>query len=471
MARKISILFLLILLSFKLEAQSSEWMKAGMPFHAIDIRCIYNDTLNNALYISGTILATPTATYLNERLCKYDGLAWSAIGGVIGGQIMSVVNYNGDLIVAGPFNSINGISLFSIAKFDGTNWYPMGNFDVEVTKLKVINSDLYAMGYFNSVDGIPAKRIAKWNGSTWSDVHGFVADTMDGHITDIEIFKGNTYVCGNFSNSTLNINHLSVYKGGSWQNVGGGIIGSWTDLTKMTTYKNELYIAGQILKPDGNVGHMIQKWNDTIWSEVGGSVQDLNEGYGFCAIRDMLVYNNELYIAGGFGYTGHIPATFIAKWDGLKWCGLATKDLFTMGTGAQVGNAVGFYNDTLFLGIGNDTLNGISTNRVLKYIAGNYTDTCSIDFTGVKQLPFENGIIIYPNPATNEISIELTLTETNNTFIEIKNILGQTVKKITNDFSPGKNNIEIDISDLPKGLYFVQLQNINNTYCKKLVRQ
>ncbi|MCW3071772.1 MAG: hypothetical protein JWO44_1662 [Bacteroidetes bacterium] len=463
-----AILLFLIALSFKMAAQSPEWSAAGMPSYGRQVRCIYTDTTNNILYVAGEIMAT-SSSFSTQFICKYDGSTWSTLG-VFNGQVLSLANYNGDLIASGFFNNINGVPIFSIARYDGSSWSSIGNFNNGVLRVKVIGTDLYALGGFTSIDGTPANAVAKWNGSVWSDVNGFSAD-IGTILFDITIYKGNTYICGNFTNSSLGINHLAEYKGGTWQNVGGGIQGSWTDLAEFASYKNELYVAGSIIKPDGNVGHMIQKWNDTIWSEVGGSVQDINGGYSFCAIRDMLVHNNELYIAGGFGYAGHVPATYVAKWDGLKWCGFATKDLFTTGLGAQGGNAIGFYNDTLYLGIGNDTLNGVSTNRILKYMAGNYVDTCSIEFTGVEQLSIENGIVIYPNPATNEITIELTLTETNNTFIEIKNILGQTVKKITNDFSPGKNIIEIYISDLPKGLYFVQVQNGAKLSGQKIVKQ
>jgi Secretion system C-terminal sorting domain len=469
MLRQRIIFLFLIVLSWKMTAQSLEWKTAGMPYYANDIRCIYNDTLTNNLYVSGTILATPTTTIQNERICMYDGSTWTAIGGTIGGQVMSVVKYNGDIIVAGYFTTINSIPFFSIARFDGTTWYPMGNFDVEVYKLKVINSDLYALGSFNSVDGIPAKRIAKWNGSVWSDVYGFSADTLDGFLEDVAIYNGNTYLCGNFVNTTLGINHLAVYKGGAWQNVGGGILGGWTDLVKMAVYKNELHLAGSILKPDGNVGHEIQKWNDTIWSEVGAGVKDLTGGYGFATILDMTIHNNELYVAGGFGYAGHVPAKLVAKWDGLKWCGLATKDLFS--TSTNPASAIGFYNDTLYLGIGTDTLNGVYTNLVIKYVAGSYVDTCSINFTGIEQLSIENEITLYPNPSTNQITIEFDLSETKNTAIEIKNVLSQTVKTIsTNSFIKGNNKIEVDVREFSNGIYFVQVTSAETAISTKFIK-
>jgi hypothetical protein len=73
------------------------------------------------------------------------------------------------------------------------------------------------------------------------------------------------------------------------------------DLQEFAKYKNELYLVGAILKTEGNIGHGIQKWNDTIWSEVGASVQDMNDGYGYLDIRDITVHQDELYVVGGTG--------------------------------------------------------------------------------------------------------------------------------------------------------------------------
>jgi len=457
--------FLLLALSINAFSQSSHWTVTGMPCSAREVRCIYNDTLNDALYVSGTILATGSSSLVNERICKYSNTGWTIVPGVIGGQVFSMVNYNGDLVAAGPFYSINGDSIFSIAKYDGTSWQPFGSFDVEVTKLRVIGTDLYAMGYFNSVNGIPAKRIAKWNGSTWSDVYGFSADTMDGHITDVTIYNGNTYVCGNFSNSALGINHMAVYRNGSWQNVGGGIHGSWNDLAKMLVYKNELYLFGLIIKPD-NTGNGIQKWNDTVWSEVGSGIQGFSDEDGDpgTATLDAVIHNNELYVVGCFGYASHVPAFSAAKWNGTRWCGL-----YTTGLLSNKVNAAGFYKDTLYMGLANDTLNGVYTNRVIKYLSGESTDTCSVDyFAGITDL--ESGrqqLFVYPNPSKDQITIRFT--QTGKAMITICNIFGQTLQTI--NLQPNQQQLQIDTGDLPSGIYFIRLHTNDKLITTKFIRE
>lgn len=95
---------------------------------------------------------------------------------------------------------------------------------------------------------------------------------------------------------------------------------------------------------------------------------------------------------------------------------------------------------------------------------------CSV---GIKELEITNELInIYPNPCQSQISIEFDLPETKNVLIEIKNILGQTLKTINNSaFKKGSNKIEIDVLSFREGLYFVQLQTENKVVCKKFVKE
>lgn len=93
--------------------------------------------------------------------------------------------------------------------------------------------------------------------------------------------------------------------------------------------------------------------------------------------------------------------------------------------------------------------------------------------TGIAESQIGQGVLkIYPNPVTTELEIEFRDTHTlQNIIIEIKNMLGQTVKTFDSRLLANcKNKIEIDVSELSKGLYFVQLQNENNILSKKFVK-
>lgn len=93
--------------------------------------------------------------------------------------------------------------------------------------------------------------------------------------------------------------------------------------------------------------------------------------------------------------------------------------------------------------------------------------------TGINEIKGSNyQLYVYPNPVQSQIMLEFDLTIPITGSIEIKNILGQSIKTKNNiTFSKGKNKIEIDVSELSKGLYFVNLQSENKFMSKRFIKE
>jgi hypothetical protein len=159
----------------------------------------------------------------------------------------------------------------------------------------------------------------------------------------------------------------------------------------------------------------------------------------------------------------------IAKWDGTNWCSL----------GSHVNSIVyGIeeYNSDIYMAGGFDSIGVVGDPYYMmlaKWTGGTYVDTCGHLLTGINEAQTNNETLsIYPNPAINQIIIEFDVAETKNNLIEIKNVLGQTVKTINNiASSKGINKIEIDVSEFSNGLYFVQLFNNNKLVSTKFIKQ
>lgn len=71
-----------------------------------------------------------------------------------------------------------------------------------------------------------------------------------------------------------------------------------------------------------------------------------------------------------------------------------------------------------------------------------------------------NNLLLYPNPANNNLTIELVNITDENTTINIFDGVGQIVYQFPSNIKAGK--LSIDISALPKGIYLVQLIGNNN---------
>jgi hypothetical protein len=77
-------------------------------------------------------------------------------------------------------------------------------------------------------------------------------------------------------------------------------------------------------------------------------------------------------------------------------------------------------------------------------------------------------IIIYPNPSSTTITVELSRTLTiKNAILTINTMSGQQL--ITRQITEPKT--QIDISNLPQGVYFVRLTNDRTVEIGKFVKQ
>lgn len=79
-------------------------------------------------------------------------------------------------------------------------------------------------------------------------------------------------------------------------------------------------------------------------------------------------------------------------------------------------------------------------------------------------LMYENDLLVYPNPSTGIVSLGLPSMDEVNT-IKIINSVGQVVYQTTS----AESLIEVDLTALTKGMYFVECVNSENSYFKKLI--
>ena len=75
---------------------------------------------------------------------------------------------------------------------------------------------------------------------------------------------------------------------------------------------------------------------------------------------------------------------------------------------------------------------------------------------------------VYPNPTTSTINIQSFDSQANEITVEIHDIAGRTLLSQQSDHS---DHIQIDLSKLPSGLYFVKLTSEQYTHIYKIVKQ
>ncbi|MFZ4797032.1 MAG: T9SS type A sorting domain-containing protein [Bacteroidia bacterium] len=89
--------------------------------------------------------------------------------------------------------------------------------------------------------------------------------------------------------------------------------------------------------------------------------------------------------------------------------------------------------------------------------------------TDVKEIIENNGFVMYPNPANENVSIVLNANQKSEGNVNLFDIKGAFIKSIKTKLDAGINNIELSLSDLPKGMYFVQINSNEGSLTKKLI--
>ncbi len=81
---------------------------------------------------------------------------------------------------------------------------------------------------------------------------------------------------------------------------------------------------------------------------------------------------------------------------------------------------------------------------------------------------WSDALSVYPNPASKTLTVELPATETIET-ITIRSISGSTVSQPA--IRARQQSTTLDVSHLPKGLYFLQVQTANGTANRKILKE
>ena len=351
------------------------WQRAGQGLHG-EVYALTAD--GGSVYAGGNFLyacddaACTTAKARVNRIAKWNGTGWSAVGHGFNDEVRAIVVSGGVVYAGGWFTEICGdatcttgnVPANRIAKWDGTSWAPVGTgFDSAVFAIAVAGDAIYAGGQFNFVCNdatcsSPTQRvngIAQWSGGNWSGMgNGFDNSVHALAVDGVDVYAGGTFdlVCGNAGcNSAENfrVNGIARWRAGTWSAMANGVYGN---VAALAVVGGELYAGGDFRRAcdgplcnDGATLNFITKWTGA-WSPVGNGLSN----YVYALASD----GSNVYAAGEFtnvcvdqqlcnNGTTSIRANAVARWNGATWSGLRD------GLG-------GYYNDAYAVTFGNGAL-------------------------------------------------------------------------------------------------------------------
>lgn len=80
--------------------------------------------------------------------------------------------------------------------------------------------------------------------------------------------------------------------------------------------------------------------------------------------------------------------------------------------------------------------------------------------------------LVFPNPSFDQFTVQFSSVQSGSGKVTVTNLLGMTVYSSEIKCESGKNEIKISLIELPRGVYFINLdQSEGNSICKKIIKE
>ena len=93
---------------------------------------------------------------------------------------------------------------------------------------------------------------------------------------------------------------------------------------------------------------------------------------------------------------------------------------------------------------------------------------CNNSYIGVHEINRPVSFNVYPNPATNDITVFIANREKTTWSLEVTDFMGRTIRK---GFIFANRNNKINLDGFSPGIYFVRISNEENFAVKKFIKE
>jgi trimeric autotransporter adhesin len=271
--------------------------------------------IDGNLWVGGYFTSAGGGPFPAGGLARWNGSWQSSYGGVAGSlgggpTVIAALTLDGsgNLIVGGNFATVGGISspvvaAPYIARMDVSSlaWSPIGG-GVGGDLFALIhrpNGNLVAGGMFG---------IREWNGSSWTQPGGGLGGWVHAlaNLPNGDLVAGGQFNVG----SSAWIGRLS---GGVWSGFGTGLAGNVLALLPLPD--GQLIVGGEFYLAGGAAANRIARWTGSAWTTLGAGVAGLlPNGPRVSALQ--LLPSSQIAVGGYFTSAGTQPIANLAEWGG-----------------------------------------------------------------------------------------------------------------------------------------------------------
>lgn len=428
---------------------------------------------------SGNVIITGEWSDLNE---KFDTCDFNPGSGVFlltnGGAFVLKLNYNGDFVWADGFGSYALITgMGSPTDFMYTN----KTYTVNSSSLVTDGSGkIYITGYFSNgkVDFDPGSGVYELSAIGYKDIFVLVLNS-DGSLNAVKQMGG---TLGTAKGNSMNIDGSgNIYTTGYF--TGPVDFDPGSSVNTITSYG---YSANKTSYSDMFVSKLNSSLNFVWARQIGGTTADIGNSIDIAG-------NGSVYCTGSFtGKSDFNPASgkstyyltskggldaFVLKLDAsgnfgwAKQLGGTADDIGNTialsGTSSTVIHTAGYFNGTVDFDPGTSTVNLTSDGGKDAFIHKMTESTSYTKRTAPSIVESKQGFNNFPNPVKDIIYAEVSelIIEGKLKIIDTKGTLIYEIS-INN-----QQNIEIDVSFLPSGIYYLTVNSDKVNTSKRFVKQ
>lgn len=271
-----------------------------------------------------SLLSTPTGLLVGgeffkgggnsiTNLAKWDGTNWWSVGEAADATVRRLLVDGTNILALGSFSQIGGVISRGTAAFDGVSWSPLGSGVVGHANAAVrIGTNLFVGGRFQLAGGKSAGFIARWDGHNWHSLFAGKCSAPFGSVYALASTPtGGVYVGGTFSSAGEVIaENIAEYDGTNWKPLGQGYPGGVSFLA----------VGGTNLYASSAYGGQPMRWDGTRWASLGSGISNGNHAP---TISALVASESNLFVAGFFDRAGGSPITNFACWDEGNWSSLS----------------------------------------------------------------------------------------------------------------------------------------------------
>lgn len=161
---------------------------------------LYTNYANDKLYVGGNFTKVDSSitanniAYITETNGNY---TWHNMGSGVNGPVYAIMEHDNKIFVGGNFTQAGGVVVNNIAYWDGAQWHDAG-VSGKINDLVVYNNKLYAVGQFDILGGLIDVNFATWDDTAWTPYPGLM-----GHINTMEVVNNELLLGGQFNYGTI----------------------------------------------------------------------------------------------------------------------------------------------------------------------------------------------------------------------------------------------------------------------------